>query len=325
MPPPVQTHAQEAATRVYDRGGILVRSDPHIKAADRFGKSFQPTQWYEPPAPTPARAGAGSAAGSGSGGRQRPQPVGPVERLRRRIIERSGAAGIHMLGRSFQVMDHDHSSRLDAQELRIGLQHYGLDMSHHDLEELIVAMDKDGSGSILFGEFLVALRGPLNSRRLRLIDMAFQVMDQTRDGRLNVDDLLDRYSVDHDPDVMAGRISREDAYTQFLNHFEVGPEHDGMITKQEFVEYYKNVSASVDDDDYFELMIRNAWHIPGGEGVCANTANTRVLVIFKDGSQKVVMIVNDLGLDLSNQAAVVHALEAQGVTNIARCTLSGDV
>ena len=39
------------------------------------------------------------------------------------------------------------------------------------------------------------------------------------------------------------------------------------------------MSASIDLDDYFELMIRNAWHIPGGEGWCANTANKRVLVI----------------------------------------------
>ena len=30
--------------------------------------------------------------------------------------------------------------------------------------------------------------------------------------------------------------------------------------------YYNNVSASIDNDDYFELMIRNAWHISGGEG-----------------------------------------------------------
>ena len=39
-----------------------------------------------------------------------------------------------------------------------------------------------------------------------------------------------------------------------------------MVSHEEFVEYYKDVSASIDEDDYFELMMRNAWHIAGGEG-----------------------------------------------------------
>ena len=37
------------------------------------------------------------------------------------------------------------------------------------------------------------------------------------------------------------------------------------------------VSASIDDDDYFELMIRNAWHIPGGQGQCPAIGVTRRL------------------------------------------------
>ena len=43
-------------------------------------------------------------------------------------------------------------------------------------------------------------------------------------------------------------------------------EKDGKVTIEEFEMYYADVSASINDDDYFELMIRNAWHIAGGEG-----------------------------------------------------------
>jgi hypothetical protein len=34
-------------------------------------------------------------------------------------------------------------------------------------------------------------------------------------------------------------------------------------------------------------MIRNAWHISGGEGWCENTTNLRVLVTHSDGRQTV--------------------------------------
>jgi hypothetical protein len=33
------------------------------------------------------------------------------------------------------------------------------------------------------------------------------------------------------------------------------------VTREEFEEYYNNVSMSVDDDRYFELMMNNAWKL----------------------------------------------------------------
>merc|ERR1711871_1551026 len=70
---------------------------------------------------------------------------------------------------------------------------------------------------------------------------------------------------------------------------------DGLVTLAEFEDYYKDISASIDDDD-FELMIRNAWRIAGGVGAAANTANKRVLVTGKDGKQQVVTVNNELGM-----------------------------
>ena len=36
---------------------------------------------------------------------------------------------------------------------------------------------------------------------------------------------------------------------------------DGKVTLNEFCDYYSNVSASIDDDEYFKLMITNAWNL----------------------------------------------------------------
>ena len=90
----------------------------------------------------------------------------------------------------------------------------------------------------------------------------------------------------------------------------------GSVHLDEFIEYYQDVSASIDNDDYFELMIRNAWHISGGEGQYENTANLRVLVIHDDGSQEVVEIQDDLGLDVNDFPAIRKKLFMQGVKNI---------
>jgi hypothetical protein len=39
--------------------------------------------------------------------------------------------------------------------------------------------------------------------------------------------------------------------------------NDSSITLDEFVEYYKNISVSIDNDDYFALMMNNSWNIKG--------------------------------------------------------------
>ena len=40
-------------------------------------------------------------------------------------------------------------------------------------------------------------------------------------------------------------------------------QNDSRITLEEFTEYYKNISASIDNDDYFALMMNNSWNLKG--------------------------------------------------------------
>lgn len=42
-----------------------------------------------------------------------------------------------------------------------------------------------------------------------------------------------------------------------------GSKADGKVTKEEFVEYYTNISANIDNDSYFDLMMTNAWNLDG--------------------------------------------------------------
>lgn len=38
---------------------------------------------------------------------------------------------------------------------------------------------------------------------------------------------------------------------------------DGTVTMDEWVEYYTNIAASIDNDEYFALMMNNAWNLNG--------------------------------------------------------------
>lgn len=84
-------------------------------------------------------------------------------------------------------------------------------------------------------------------------------------------------------------MSRNDILSEFMAQWDTNI-RDNKVTLDEFIDYYKDVSASIDEDDYFELMIRNAWHLAGGEGQFENTTIRRELVTDADGHQHVEMM-----------------------------------
>jgi hypothetical protein len=164
----------------------------------------------------------------------------------------------------------------------------------------------------------------MSDRRRGLVDLAFSKLDKDGNGVLEPKDIVDLYDASRHPDVLNGKRSPSEILREFLDTFDVGGEIDGKVTRQEFENYYHNISASIDNDDYFELMIRNAWHISGGEGWAANSANRRVLVTAADGSQSVQEIRDDLGLKADDKAGMIARLRAQG-TNVSSISLTDGV
>ncbi len=119
------------------------------------------------------------------------------------------------------------------------------------------------------------------------------MLDRSGDGLVTVEDILAIYDASYHPDFISGRKTEKEIMLEFMQVWETHKK-DGIVTLEEFEDYYKDISASIDGDNYFELMIRNAWHIPGGEGECENTTIQRVLKTNPDGTQEVVMVENDL-------------------------------
>lgn len=151
--------------------------------------------------------------------------------------------------------------------------------------------------------------------------MAFNVLDKDRSGTIELSDIRDVYNGRSHPDVIQGKRSEDEVLLEFLQSFgggqrKLGAKFDGQVTFEEFADYYSNISASIDRDDYFELMIRNSWHISGGEGFAANTSNRRVLVTHSDGRQTVEEVQNDIGVSGSDKQTIVDRLKKQGLTAV---------
>jgi len=183
-----------------------------------------------------------------------------------------GGRGIVGMRRQFKIMDDNNSGALDINEFRKGIKDFQVDIDPKDVDNLFKAFDINNNGDIDYDEFIRVVVGPMNQFRVQLCMKAFNKIDKNMDGVLTVEDIKGTYDASRHPDVKSGKKTEDEILREFLETFEMhhnvlnGFDSDGKVTKEEFLEYYTNISASVDQDAYFDLMMTNTWNLDGDGG-----------------------------------------------------------
>ena len=66
------------------------------------------------------------------------------------------------------------------------------------------------------------------------------------------------------PEVVSGRLSADEIFFSFFDGFrKLCATIDGYITLDMFEDYYKVVSASFPDDNYFRILMWSVWELAG--------------------------------------------------------------
>ena len=229
-----------------DRSGAI---DYKEFASGVFGKQSGPA----------AKFGATASAAS-----QDPEQL--ALKLRDKLASR-GARGIIGLQRQFKIMDDDNSKALNKYEFTKAMNDFQLNFSQGEIATLFDYFDVDDNGQCAYGEFLRAIRGPMNPSRKRIVAQAFKKLDKDGNGWIDINDVRNVYNATNHPAVQQGKKTEEQILQEFLETFETAHamrENDTpnyVVTKEEFDEYYNNISCSIDDDMYFQLMMENAWKL----------------------------------------------------------------
>ena len=300
--PLVNTHQYFKPSTTASKGNLAtaMHAAPHMEPEEQKSKNMALVKDIREKAPPRNNFSGGYVPESGppkgqaSGGVSVPNTKPPpkfqtmlVERFRNKLRTRGGR-GFVGLRRQFKIMDDNNSGSLDQYEFKKAIKDFQVDVPDQDIDHLFKAFDHNGNGDIEFDEFIRIVVGPMNQFRTQLVVKAFNFIDANGDGTLDIDDIKGKYDASKHPDVRSGKLSEDEVLTEFLETFEThhnvmhGGQSDGKVTVEEFVEYYTNISANVDNDAYFDLMMSNAWQMDSRN----NPANTP----FAGSSRKVTAV-----------------------------------
>jgi hypothetical protein len=68
-----------------------------------------------------------------------------------------------------------------------------------------------------------------NNTPLAQVKMAFSKVDKDGSGILDASDIVDSYDASKHPEVIAGRMTEQQVFSEFLNNFDVGGVQDGKV------------------------------------------------------------------------------------------------
>ena len=174
--------------------------------------------------------------------------------------------------------------------------------------------DIDGDGSISYEEFISGLRDELTPRRMTMVNKAFAMMDRDQSGQLTISDIASIYDVSMNPEFLEGRKTRDEILGDFLNNFDgARGNNDGVVTKQEWTDYYTDLSMSTPSDEYFVRMMESTWQVPEEENnaVTQQTVShllrevkSRVWELARQNPQFLQKIFNDFDLNQSGHLTI---------------------
>ena len=194
----------------------------------------------------------------------------PVEKVLNQIREKLSSRGIKevcSIARYFRVVDENNTQTIDFKEFKKCCEQFQLNLTDNEIQIAFVSFDRDNTGEIDYDEFLRTIRGDMNDFRRNLVNQVFNKLDLNGNGEISFDELQAKYSAKNHPEVLSGRKTENEVLKEFMDTFQdtynylCGTETDNIITLEEFMEYYENISMTIDNDEYFEILLNNAWNL----------------------------------------------------------------
>jgi Ca2+-binding EF-hand superfamily protein len=147
--------------------------------------------------------------------------------------------------------------KVDRLDLRAALVEWGVGLPLRYLDTILDIVDPGHLGFIDIRDLMDVLRGPIVSRRQIVLKRVFDQLDERQEGFVAVADFRRRFRGEDHPLVSMGGFSESQALEHILRSMESNRRPATRVSLVMFVDYYGDLSGAIDDDDYFEAIVRS--------------------------------------------------------------------
>lgn len=213
----------------------------------------------------------------------------------------------------------DPSGEINMQELLEGLHDAGIQASEPECTALIRCFASKNRNTASLYSLVNALRGDLTDRREQLIRNVYKLLESIADkGIVRLGLMVQLVDVAELPRVKGCEVTVSEARKAFSEQWDARDAGE-YIDLNRFITFFGDGSFEIPADNDFELLMRNVWHLSGGNERCANTSCRRVQVVHVTGRVTEEEIKNDLAIRLSGaemESLMAENLAKQGIKDI---------
>ena len=171
--------------------------------------------------------------------------------------------------RAFMIADENDSKTLTLPEFIKFCHDYRIPISGNEIKEIFGEFDTNRNGEMNYEEFISSFVGEMCERRKRLITILFETFDKDRKGFVDLDEIRNSFSPINHPDVVTGKKTEDEILAEFLDnlqyHFSLlkseKEQENNQINLDEFLAFFNYISAGIEDDDYFEDVIKGGFNL----------------------------------------------------------------
>ena len=196
----------------------------------------------------------------------------------RKLLVSLGIKSIFRFQKMLSIYDRDNSGFISFENFYTIFQSNYIDIPLVDIKSIFGLFDNNNNEKqinsaseykIKYDLLLKSIIGNISIKRRALIQKVFDSFNKDKNGKILISDMKNRFNPSRHPDVLKGSKTENKILGEFLDFLEIFREyynnlHGGYtfnIGFQEFLEFYSEISLSIEDDKDFENLLINCWDL----------------------------------------------------------------